>query len=229
MGASAMRCVRIWFAKEGRAKYISHLDIVRCMSRAVRRAGLPLWYTEGFNPHPYMMFALPLSLGFSSQCESMDIRIEGEMPVTEIGDRMRAVMPEGLRILSVREPVMQPGEIAFADYSATLFFDAPRQAAAFLHGAGTALAGGSLIVQKPGKAGHRKVMKEVDLLPLIQNCSMEQKANAVLLKLILSAGNTTNISPVLLLDALEEKAGVQDARREITRMALLTKDMETFQ
>lgn len=224
-----MRCVRIWFAKEGRAKYISHLDIVRCMSRAVRRAGLPLWYTEGFNPHPYMMFALPLSLGFSSQCESMDIRIEGEMPVTEIGDRMRAVMPEGLRILSVREPVMQPGEIAFADYSATLFFDAPRQAAAFLHGAGTALAGGSLIVQKPGKAGHRKVMKEVDLLPLIQNCSMEQKANAVLLKLILSAGNTTNISPVLLLDALEEKAGVQDARREITRMALLTKDMETFQ
>lgn len=224
-----MRCVRIWFAKEGRAKYISHLDIVRCMSRAVRRAGLPLWYTEGFNPHPYMMFALPLSLGFSSQCESMDIRIEGEMPVTEIGDRMRAVMPEGLRILSVREPVMQPGEIAFADYSATLFFDAPRQAAAFLHGAGTALAGGSLIVQKPGKAGHRKVMKEVDLLPLIQNCSMEQKANAVLLKLILPAGNTTNISPVLLLDALEEKAGVQDARREITRMALLTKDMETFQ
>lgn len=229
MGASAMRCVRIWFAKEGRAKYISHLDIVRCMSRAVRRAGLPLWYTEGFNPHPYMMFALPLSLGFSSRCESMDIRIEGEMPVTEIGDRMRAVMPEGLRILSVREPVMQPGEIAFADYSATLFFDAPGQAAAFLHGAGTALAGGSLIVQKPGKAGHRKVMKEVDLLPLIQNCSMEQKANAVLLKLILPAGNTTNISPVLLLDALEEKAGVQDARREITRMALLTKDMETFQ
>ena len=224
-----MRCVRIWFAKEGRAKYISHLDIVRCMSRAVRRAGLPLWYTEGFNPHPYMMFALPLSLGFSSRCESMDIRIEGEMPDTEIGIRMRAVMPEGLRILSVREPVMQPGEIAFADYSATLFFDAPGQAAAFLHGAGTVLAGGSLIVQKSGKAGHRKGMKEVDLLPLIQNCSMEQKDNAVLLKLILPAGNTTNISPVLLLDALEEKSGVQDARREITRMALLTKDMETFQ
>lgn len=72
-------------------------------------------------------------------------------------------------------------------------------------------------------------MKEVDLLPLIQNCSMEQKDNAVLLKLILPAGNTTNISPVLLLDTLEEKSGVQDAGREITRMALLTKDMETFQ
>lgn len=96
-------------------KYISHLDVMRCMSRAVRRARLPLWYTEGFNPHPYMMFALPLSLGFSSQCESMDIRIEGEMTDADIAGRMRDVMPEGLRLLSVREPVMQPSEIAFAD------------------------------------------------------------------------------------------------------------------
>ena len=107
-----MRCVRIWFAKEGKVKYISHLDVMRCMSRAVRRARLPLWYTEGFNPHPYMMFALPLSLGFSSQCESMDIRIEGEMTDADIAGRMRDVMPEGLRLLSVREPVMQPSEIA---------------------------------------------------------------------------------------------------------------------
>ena len=78
-------------------KYISHLDVMRCMSRAVRRARLPLWYTEGFNPHPYMMFALPLSLGFSSQCESMDIRIEGEMTDADIAGRMRDVMPASLR------------------------------------------------------------------------------------------------------------------------------------
>ena len=224
-----MRCVRIWFAKEGNAKYISHLDIVRCMSRAARRAGLPLWYTEGFNPHPYLMFALPLSLGLSSQCESMDIRIEGEMADVEIEARMRAVMPEGLRILSVREPMMQPSEIAFAEYRAQLCFDAPELAAGFLHGAGAALAGESLIVQKPGKSGHKKVMKEIDLLPHIASCSMEQKEHAVLLKLILPAGNQTNISPALLLDALEEKAGVQDEGREITRMALLTKDLKMFE
>ena len=224
-----MRCVRIWFAKEGNAKYISHLDIVRCMSRAVRRAGLPLWYTEGFNPHPYLMSALPLSLGLSSQCESMDIRIEGEMADVEIETRMRAVMPEGLRIFSVREPMMQPSEIAFADYRVTLCFDTFELATGFLHGAGAALAGESLIVQKPGKSGHKKVMKEIDLLPHIASCSMEQKEHAVLLKLILPAGNQTNISPALLLDALEEKAGVQDEGREITRMALLTKDLKMFE
>lgn len=224
-----MRCVRVWFAKEGQAKYISHLDIVRCMSRAVRRAELPLWYTEGFNPHPYLMFALPLSLGFSSRCESMDIRIEGEMADDEIENRLRPVMPEGLRLLAVREPVMQPTEIAFADYYVTLAFDTPEQAAGFLQKAGAALAGGSLIVQKPGKSGRRKVMKEVDLLPLIAGCSMEQAENTVRLKLVLPAGNTTNISPTLLLDALEEKAGVRDIGREIRRDALLTREMQAFE
>lgn len=224
-----MRCVRVWFAKEGQAKYISHLDIVRCMSRAVRRAGLPLWYTEGFNPHPYLMFALPLSLGFSSRCESMDIRIEGDMADDEIENRLRPVMPEGLRLLAVREPAMQPTEIAFADYCVTLAFGTPEQAAGFLQKAGEALAGGSLIAQKPGKSGRRKVMKEIDLLPLIAGCSMEQAENTVHLKLVLPAGNTTNISPTLLLDALEEKAGVRDIGREIRRDALLTKEMQAFE
>lgn len=51
-----MREVRLRFSKTGRLKYISHLDINRVMSRALKRAGIPLWYTEGFNPHPYMSF-----------------------------------------------------------------------------------------------------------------------------------------------------------------------------
>ena len=84
-------------------------------------------------------------------------------------------------------------------------------------------------MQKPGKSGRKKVMKEIDLLPLIASCSMEQKERAVLLKLILPAGNQTNISPALLLDALEEKAGVQDVGREINRLELLTKDLQMFE
>ena len=79
-----MRAVRLNFSKTGRAIYISHLDINRMMTRAVRRAKLPMWYTEGFNPHPYLTFALPLSLGQSSDCEYMDIRIEGDITDEEI-------------------------------------------------------------------------------------------------------------------------------------------------
>ena len=79
-----MREVRLRFSKTGRLKYISHLDINRAMSRALKRAGIPLWYTEGFNPHPYMSFSLPLSLGVESLCESVDLRIIGEITNKEI-------------------------------------------------------------------------------------------------------------------------------------------------
>ena len=79
-----MREVRLRFSKTGRLKYISHLDINRAMSRALKRAGIPLWYTEGFNPHPYMSFSLPLSLGVESLCESVDLRITGEITNKEI-------------------------------------------------------------------------------------------------------------------------------------------------
>ena len=67
--------VRTVFEKKGRAKYISHLDLNRFMMRAFRRSGLPIWYTEGFNPHPYATFALALSLGFESEYEIMDFSL----------------------------------------------------------------------------------------------------------------------------------------------------------
>ena len=56
-----MQPIRIFFKKEGRAKYISHLDLNRVMQRALRRACIPVWRTRGFNPHPYIAFGLPLS------------------------------------------------------------------------------------------------------------------------------------------------------------------------
>ena len=70
-----MREVRLKFSKTGQAKYISHLDTNRVFSRAFSRAKINLWYTEGFNPRPYMSFSLPLSLGVESLCENVDIRI----------------------------------------------------------------------------------------------------------------------------------------------------------
>ena len=82
-----MRLVRIWFSKQGRIKYVSHLDIMRCMTRAVRRADIPLWYTEGFNPHPYLNFLQPMPLGVEGLNEPLDIRIEGEISDKEIMDK----------------------------------------------------------------------------------------------------------------------------------------------
>ena len=79
-----MKNVRIWFTKELECKYISHLDLNRCMLRAVRRAQLPIWYTEGFNPHPYISFLLALTLGVESEGEPVDIRIVGNITADEV-------------------------------------------------------------------------------------------------------------------------------------------------
>ena len=71
----ALKSVRLFYTKHGRMRFISHLDMTRFMARVIRRAELPVWYTEGFNPHLYMTFALPLSLGFESEYEAVDIRL----------------------------------------------------------------------------------------------------------------------------------------------------------
>ncbi len=63
---------RLLFSKTGRAKYISHLDLMRTFQRAFARAGISIKHTEGFNPHPFVSIALPLSVGYSSQCEILE-------------------------------------------------------------------------------------------------------------------------------------------------------------
>ena len=118
-----MRAVRLWIKKEGRAKYISHLDMNRCFTRAVRRAGLALWYTEGFNPHPYLNFLTPLSLGQESDGEPLDIRMEDDLSNAEITRRMNAVLPEGLRVVRTEDAVFKAADIACAAYTIRIPMD----------------------------------------------------------------------------------------------------------
>ena len=74
-----MKNVRIWFEKKDTARYISHLDLNRCMARAFHKTRLPLWYTQGFNPHVFVSFAMPLSLGMNGVRECMDVRLVEDM------------------------------------------------------------------------------------------------------------------------------------------------------
>ena len=112
-----MNSVRMWYEKSGLAVYTSHLDMNRCFTRAVRRADIPLWYTEGFNPHPYMTFLLPLPLGQAGVREPVDIRTESEISNEEILSRMNSVLPEGLRIVDVTEPVDKVNTIKYLPWS----------------------------------------------------------------------------------------------------------------
>ena len=111
-----MRNVRIWFKKNNECRYISHLDLNRVMLRALHKSRIPIWFTEGYNIHPYATFPLPLSLGFRGEKECMDIRLIEDYDFGRIKTDLNACLPDGIRIYDVTEPVMKAKEITFASF-----------------------------------------------------------------------------------------------------------------
>lgn len=221
-----MRNVRVWFTKKGQAKYISHLDMNRCMTRAVRRAELPLWFTEGFNTHPYMTFSLPLPLGVESLCESMDIRIIDENFTNDnVKESLNRVLPVGIEVTRVNDIVMKAGEIAFADY--LIHLDVPNNADA-IEKIKQALDSGELLAEKKGKSGKRKVVKTVNLAEYVKNYSISSNDSGVELKMTLAAGINKNVNPILLINTVLQKSGVECDSKNYMRLALYTQEMEQF-
>ena len=103
-----MKNARVFFEKTGPARYISHLDLNRVMLRAIAKSGLNIWHTEGFHQHAYITFAQPLSLGFSSCCESMDFRLlNDDEDMAAVPARLNACLPDGLRVLRCAEALKQ--------------------------------------------------------------------------------------------------------------------------
>lgn len=219
-----MRCVRVWFKKMGMSRYVSHLDLMRAMTRAVRRARVPLWYTEGFNPHPYITFALPLSLGMESLYESMDMRIEGECTNEEIFEMLRGAMPPGIEITAVKDPVYDPKKIAFGEFD--IFFDCEKDADGLIKMIEEMLSSDELIVQKLGKKGRLKVLKDINLIEFIKQYKIGKLDNRVKLSVTLPAGSTTNVNPSLLADEVQKRA--DGVAYSLVRKKLLIEDMTDF-
>ena len=97
-------------------RYISHLDLTRNMARGLKLSGLPVWYTEGFNPRIYMTYAMPLSLGVCGERECMDIRLTEDVPLEDIAPRLNAHLPAGLQALEATEPVDKFEDIQYGAY-----------------------------------------------------------------------------------------------------------------
>lgn len=223
-----MQCVRIWFHKNGRAKYISHLDLMRSMSRAVKRAKIPLWYTEGFNPHPYMTFPLPLSLGVESDRECMDIKIEDGISLDEIKRSFDGKMPEGLDVYDVSVPFCDAKEIRSAEYRITLKFSDEETARDYVSKSEEAIAEKRLVGRKKGKQGRRKVMKEIPLENHIFQSDFSQAGDMVYIDVRLSAGNENNVNPSVFLNALNEQNEVFPEYFLFYKKGLYTSNGEIF-
>lgn len=223
-----MNSLRIWFKKVGRAKYISHLDLMRSMTKAIKRSGVKVWYTEGFNPHAYITFPLPLSLGIESESECVDIRVEDGVSAWEVKERLYPQMPEGLDIISVEEPFCNAKEIRYGRYVITLDFENKADAEKFASLSEKLVSEKSLVCEKKGKKGHRKVMKEVPLGEHIFNFKTEVAENILTVNVDLSAGNPVNIAPNLLIGAIEKQSDVLPVYKKFEKKCLLTENFEIF-
>ena len=94
---------RIQYEKKNYARYLSHLDLIRIFERVCRRAGIPLQYSQGFNPHPKMSFGPPLSLGFTSEAEYLDLELAAQFPAERLSGLINPLLPDGMKIVQLKE------------------------------------------------------------------------------------------------------------------------------
>jgi radical SAM-linked protein len=116
--------IRITFQKLGALRYTGHLDLHKLWERAARRAELPLAYSQGFHPQPKMNIAAALPLGFSSRCEVLDMRLEHDIQLDGLREKLQGTLPTGIQVTSVesvdeRAPTLQT-QVASAEYEVSL-------------------------------------------------------------------------------------------------------------
>lgn len=190
--------VRAAFSKAGRTVYISHLDLLRTMQRALKRAHIPAWYSEGYNPRIYLSFPLALSVGIVGRHEFMDFYITEETAPEEITARLNAVLPDGLHILDVHSPVNEAKDIFGAEYNIRMEgHDIGRKLEEFISAE-------SINVKKHSK---KKGEITLDIKPYTEISEINMIKDGVTAAMRLPAGNELNINPGLFFDAFAEKYG----------------------
>ena len=204
--------IRITFAKLGALRYTGHLDLHKLWERAARRAELPLAYSQGFHPQPKMNIAAALPLGFSSRCEVLDMRLEHEIPLDGLREKLQGTLPTGIQVTNVesideRAPTLQT-QVASAEYEVSL-----------AEASSTALRANGAEVQRKIESVlesesiiRTRRGKEYDLRPLIE--ALDLMDGKILMKLAAREGATGR--PEEVLDMLG--IAFEDTRIERTRL-----------
>ena len=214
---------RMLFSKTGRAVYISHLDLMRTVTRAFMRAECKLKYSEGFNPHPNISIALPLSVGCESVCEIMDFKMREDMPCEEIKNRLETQFPEGIAVIDVYEAERKVKEIKWLSRSGVLEYD-ERDAAAMAGKLNEFYAAESIVITKKTKRG----MGESDIRPAIRDISFAQSGRDVSMRALISAQEPT-LNTELIADALRQLApDIAPDFAKFRRLEIFDENMQVF-
>ena len=215
---------RLLFSKTGRARFISHLDLMRTFQRAFLRAGIAIKHTEGFNPHAFVSIALPLSVGYSSQCEILEFGLTEGAVTEEVPARLNAVLPEGILVLECYDAQRSVKELTWVDYAVELSYDRPAAGEA-AQALSALLDRESLVVRKRSKKA-KSGFVDVDLIPLIHSHAISVKENTITLELVVKAQNP-GLNPALLLETLPE--ALQPDFTSFCRRDVLDRNGERFQ
>ncbi|HET9907757.1 MAG TPA: TIGR03936 family radical SAM-associated protein [Anaerolineales bacterium] len=187
--------IRITFAKQGALRYTGQLDLHKLWERAARRAELPLAYSQGFHPQPKINIAAALPLGFSSRCEVMDMKLEQEIPLEGLREKLQGTLPTGIQVLNVesteeRAPSLQTQVIA-AEYEVTL--TEPVEGSDLKRKVDSLMESESIIRERRGK--------KYDLRPLIESLTTlpegEEQGTTVFMRLAAREGATGRPEEVL--------------------------------
>ena len=213
--------MRAWirFGKQPRLRFISHLDLQRFFQRAVNRTGLPIAWTQGFNPHPVMSFGSALALGWTSDYEVIDIKLSAPMGRKRTEDAVRAALPADLPVLETRlvddKHPAPMSLVRMSDYHVRL---EGADAAAVIAQIPAFLEMDEVHTVKKTKSGER----EINARPMVVGLS--QEADGFSARLMLT--EQESIKPELLVALLAGVAGVEPPQARVHRTALLGEDAD---
>ncbi|MDR0671104.1 MAG: TIGR03936 family radical SAM-associated protein [Oscillospiraceae bacterium] len=225
-GPAVRRKMRLLFEKTGPARLISHLDLMRTLQRAFARAELPLAFSEGFNPHPYLSIARPLPVGVESRYELLDFGLSAAVDPGALPARLNCVLPAGVRVrraYPASEGRKSFGDIAWAIYEIRLAWDRP--SAHMADGLRALFAGGPLPILKKSKRGEQTV----DIAPLIHRLTLTPEGEDRLCAEAVLAAGTTSLNPSHVLGAVRRHAPeLWPDHQSALRVSLLDADGALF-
>ena len=205
----------IRFGKQPRLRFISHLDLQRFFQRAVNRTGLPVAWSQGFNPHPVMSFGSALALGWTSEYEVIDIKLSAPMGRKRTEDAVRAALPEDLPVYEVRmvddKHAAPMALVRMSDYVVRLEGE---NAPAVLERIPVFLQRGVVTTVKKTKSGE----KEINARTLVVEMEPLEEGS---FRTRLMLTESQSIKPEMLVGLLADLAGVEAPRAHVHRLALL--------
>ena len=196
--------VRVVFQKTGNLQYFSHLDLQRTWQRVLVRASIPMWYTQGFNPHSKITFGVPLPVGSEGLEEMVDLRIDRRITPAEIKAQLNAELTSEMQVSEVYIPTTAFSDIAWSTYQMTVKTPGdPIDNAAAINKI-FAPDAEPIIMTKRSKSGD----KEVNILPMIHSVKAVAADGLIKIRATLRAGNTENLNPEYLIKAMRDRLGV---------------------